>query len=68
MGTPNYRKEPDVKFKVVLVHEDNVIGIVEQEYSSGCKVVWLLDGIRTEAYLEHEEYTPITNLREDFNE
>jgi hypothetical protein len=57
-----------MKFKVVLVHEDNVLGIVVNEYSSGCKVVWLLDGLRTETFLEHDEYTPITNLKEDFNE
>jgi hypothetical protein len=55
-------------FKVVLVHEDNVIGIVEQEYSQGCKVVWMVDGLRTTTFLLHDEYTPITDLKEDFNE
>jgi hypothetical protein len=57
-----------MKFKVVLVHEDNVLGIVTAEYSSGCKVMWLIDGIQTELFLEHGEYTPISNLKEDFND
>jgi hypothetical protein len=57
-----------MKFKVVLVHEDNVLGAVLEEYSQGCKVVWTIDGITTESFLLHSEYTPITNLKEDFND
>lgn len=57
-----------MKFKVVLVHEDGVLGAVLEDYAKGCKVVWTVDGITTESFLLHGEYTPITNVREIFND
>jgi hypothetical protein len=51
-------------FKVVLVHEEGVLGIVLRENEFGVYAVWLVDGLRIEYFLEKDEYTPVTDAHD----
>lgn len=45
------------ELKMVLVHEEGVLGYMMSENKHGARVCWYVDGLYYESFLELDEYT-----------